>query len=125
MENKMKLVSMKEVKDESQDTILSDAKMPEYPYGLRINIDADEMEKLGLTELPEIGKKFMVHAMADVVSISQSDSAEGEPEKNFSLQITDMALEKSNEEQKNKDSQGKEFSGGGIQADRFYAETGI
>lgn len=71
---------------------------PRYPYGLCIHLDDDVMQRLGMKSLPEVGKPIMVHAMADVTSVSENEYSEpdGKTEKRQSvtIQITDLALTK-------------------------------
>lgn len=61
-----------------------------YPYGLRIHVDDQSMQKLG-TELPEIGTKMLLVAEVEVASVSQYASPDNE-DKSFSLQIQQMEL---------------------------------
>lgn len=63
-----------------------------YPYGLRISLSKDEMDKLGLSADMDIDKGVMIHAKAFVASTSQykDGSSEGG---NIELQITDMEVE--------------------------------
>jgi len=69
---------------------------PSYPYGLCLHLDAESMEALGLTELPEAGKPVMIHAKADVTNVGVDERAgpDGKvtKQKTMSLQITDLAI---------------------------------
>lgn len=94
----MKLVNMKvdpaEREARYKESTLVEG--PRYPYGLCLHLDDEVMEKLGLKELPAVGKPVMVHAMADVTSVSENEyTTEGgktEKRQSVSLQITDLAL---------------------------------
>lgn len=64
----------------------------EYPYGLSINLDEEGLAKLGISGLPAVGKKLMLHANVVVSSASEHKEPDGDARKNCTLQITDMAL---------------------------------
>lgn len=88
----MELVNLKkEEKKESKDcvTMCDDSK---YPYGLCLHLDKDTMEKLGMTDIPEVGAEFKIVAKAVVKSTYKSESMDNEVHKSVDLQITDMAL---------------------------------
>jgi hypothetical protein len=91
------MVSMKKTKKEKAEMI-SEAKLdaPEYPYGLRISLDSDSMEKLGFSNPLAVGKKLKVEAMVEVVSSSKYDSQSG-TNVSMELQITEMELEQEKE----------------------------
>ena len=65
---------------------------PRYPYGLCLYLDKDSMEKLGITDLPEVGASISIIARADVTSISARKSQGGEDSKSIDLQITDLSI---------------------------------
>jgi len=93
-----KLVSMKSTRAEQEARYAGMTEpskdAPVYPYGLRVNLDNETMEKLKLRELPEVGKSILVLARADVISVSSNESSEGGKRESVELQITDLALEK-------------------------------
>lgn len=69
------------------------ADMPEYPYGLELRLGNEELEKLGLFTLPEVGKELTLQAKVKVTSVSSNEHLDGKPYKGVCLQITDMGLE--------------------------------
>ena len=69
----------------------------EYPYGLCICLCNDELEKLGLTDLPAVGDMLHIHAMAKVTSVSSNDTGAGE-NRRVELQIVAMVGEDEDEE---------------------------
>lgn len=69
-----------------------EADRPEYPYGLRINLDGDSLKKLGMTDMPAVGTEFNLVAVVCVVGASQHESAKGDPYRSMELQIEQMAL---------------------------------
>lgn len=71
---------------------------PEYPYGLRITLDAESLAKLGITELPPMDAEMKLTALCCVVAASQSESRGGEMRRTLDLQIEQMALAPAAEE---------------------------
>ena len=67
---------------------------PAYPYGLRICLNSDQLEKLGL-EVGDVsvGDTIHLNAFAKVVSIRQTEMDGGKSESSVELQITDIASE--------------------------------
>jgi hypothetical protein len=65
---------------------------PEYPYGLCLHLGKDELTKLGMTELPDVGMQVMISAKAFVKSTSAYDTQDEGKSMNVSLQITDMEV---------------------------------
>jgi hypothetical protein len=64
---------------------------PQYPYGLCIHLEKDQLEKLGITELPEVGALMMLHANAYVKTVSQYNTQEGTDQR-VELQITELEV---------------------------------
>jgi hypothetical protein len=96
-----KLVSMiRTAEDKRGDKMAGPAiesTAPDYPYGLCIHMDKDELDKLGITKLPEIGTEMMIEAKVKVTRVSQSaaERADGSEEyTSVDFQITDIGLEK-------------------------------
>lgn len=78
---------------------VSEDSKPEYPYGLRINLDNGTLEKLGMSTLPEIDAEFKVTALACVVSVSQNESQGSDaPYRSVELQIEMMEIKAAKEE---------------------------
>jgi hypothetical protein len=91
-----KMVSMKRDKEEIEEA--KEMVLPpggdEYPYGLRLCLCEEEMEKLGIDNLPAIGKEVTVTAKAKVVRVS-SNATEGQEEEHMSLelQVIEMGID--------------------------------
>lgn len=89
------MVEMKMTKEDAkkrygEPSMIGDA--PEYPYGLRIDLDDSSMEKLGIDKLPEVGSTMMIMARVEVCCASESKSYSGETNRNVALQITEMQI---------------------------------
>jgi hypothetical protein len=92
----MKLTSTKLSKQQAKEAapIAAPETLPEYPYGLRISIEGDLMDKLGLKDMPKVGGKFTAAVELEVVACHSSQYEGGESRRECSLQITGMALAK-------------------------------
>ena len=93
--------NMKRAKSEVKESAMpAMAEQSEYPYGLCLNIDKEELVKLGFTGLPKIGDTFEMEAKCVVKSVSMSAGDKHEYA-SAQFQITDMELE-DDAEDKNK-----------------------
>lgn len=63
-----------------------------YPWGTRIDLDNDTLEKLGIDELPAVGSKMTMEAKVTVIGSRQSASTGSGESRSLELQITDMEL---------------------------------
>lgn len=89
----MKMHSMKMSKKEKKDnmpTAVSDG--PDYPYGLRLSLNDDCLKKLGLKSLPKVGAKMTVHAIGEVVAVSQHES-ENHDDRHVEIQIHELGVD--------------------------------
>lgn len=92
----MKLVSMKSESGHGKGcSCCSDSPVgcgePDYPWGLRINLDENQIEALGLKALPAVGGPVGVEAVAMVISVSE-EQRDGKAIRRMELQITDLAI---------------------------------
>ena len=89
----MKTVNMKT----GTDSFVGEDGKPEtkdqYPWGLRITLDNESLQRLGLNakSLPAVGDSVSVMAMANVCSVSTRTTDHGE-DNYVELQITDIGL---------------------------------
>lgn len=91
----MALVSMEltaEQAKESTGAVTADGSAPKYPYGLRISLDSDSLDNLGVKSLPVVGTKLLVTAVVEVSSTRETQQQDGTSEKSADLQITEMEL---------------------------------
>lgn len=65
---------------------------PDYPYGLRISLTHNELEKLGLDDDCEVGDMIDVRCFATVTSVSKNEDGNGKGCR-IELQIEKMAVE--------------------------------
>ena len=88
------MVDVSSSSEERKEMISSPSKGPKYPYGLRLNLDKETCEKLGLSNAPSIDDKIKFVAEAVVISVRAEDEEGDEKSYNIELQIIDMDLEK-------------------------------
>lgn len=88
----MKMIDMKRTVESEKSTMLAQETRDEYPWGLRMSLDNETLAKLGMTDLPKVDAEYKLVALACVVSVSQNESADGEPRRNVELQIEQMML---------------------------------
>jgi hypothetical protein len=79
----MALVSMKREEDEAYEPMPP----PAFPYGLRLCLCHEEIEKLGLESLPAVRSVVDVQAKAVVVSVTDDEGVQ-----RLEMQITDLSL---------------------------------
>ena len=93
--------NMKRAKQEVKESAMpAMAEQAEYPYGLCIRIEKEELVKLGFVGLPKIGDTFEMEAKCVVKGVSMSAGDKHEYA-SAEFQITDMELE-DDQEDKNK-----------------------
>ena len=88
-------MDMKRSKSEQKEgsgAVAAEGPKEEYPYGLRLTLNKEELIKLGFKALPKVGDKFRVDAEAIVESVSANESSTGDY-KSVSLQITDLEMD--------------------------------
>lgn len=79
--------------DEKEPQIAVSDNADGYPWGTRINLEQDTLDKLGIKRLPNVGDELMIEAKVRVISVRESDNS-----KSVELQITDMDLENDGDE---------------------------
>lgn len=95
-----RLVDM-EMDDEDQLDCPMPITMPEkprYPYGLRISLTHNELEKLGLDADCEVGDMIDMRAFGTVTSVSISDDSGGKSCR-VEIQLEKLAVESELEEE--------------------------
>lgn len=98
----MALISMKNAPPKKETALAEadgdyDDSAPAYPWGLQINLCADDLAKLGITDMPALGSKLTLTAVVEVTDTSANErlNRDGsvDESKNMGLQITDMELQ--------------------------------
>ena len=85
------LTDMKRSKKEKADGVdVMPGSEEDYPYGLRIHLEDDEISKLNIP-MPEIGSTMVLVANIKVTSVSERADEDGE-NRSVGLQITEMEL---------------------------------
>lgn len=90
----MALTNMKMTRKEAGTELCCDTSSdnkPEYPYGLRIDLNDEALQRLGFDTLPAVGTVVEITARAVVQSVSAHD--DGEPSRDVGLQITDIDVQ--------------------------------
>lgn len=96
------MVSMKrspaDKRGDKMDTAPMEAIEPDYPWGLCVHMDKDELDKLGIKELPKIGTTMTLDCVVKVTRVSQSASEgntkQAEESRSVDFQITDIGIDK-------------------------------
>lgn len=86
----MKMASMEKSQESMKDCAPVSCESEKYPYGLRIHLNNECLEKLGIKELPKVGDKFMIQAVAIVSDVHGSQMRDGDVDKSMGLQICEM-----------------------------------
>lgn len=74
---------------DSKETIMGGENEEKYPQGLMLHLYMEEMKKLGLSKLPQVGEKIRFEAESYVEMVSKD---------HICLQIKGMELEEAVEE---------------------------
>lgn len=92
----IKMVSMKRTPEDKREDMGEPASIeaiaPDFPWGLCINMDYDELEKLGMKELPQVGSQFGMHIKVQVTMCRKSPVEGVEEENGCTLQIIEAAV---------------------------------
>lgn len=81
----------KEVKEEKQEA--KDYSPPPYPWGLCIRLEKDELDKLKLATLPNVGDEVHITAVGRVTGVSSAMRDQKDEDKTVSIQIVMLALD--------------------------------
>lgn len=74
-----------------------------YPYGLTVSLEEPSIKRLEISKLPEIGEKFLLKSIVEVISISDHVNKD-ERNRCIRLQITDMELAEAPKEERSTES---------------------
>lgn len=91
-----KLVDMKYTKAEAKEEAAEytpTGSGPEYPWGLQIRLEDEELKKLGISSLPDVGAEMTLTVNVKVTGVNESQYASGKSDRCVSLQITEMGMQ--------------------------------
>ncbi len=86
----MKSMKMTPAEKEKSSPEVAMPKQDPYPYGLRLELNQEVIEKLGI-DLPAVGEELEIRAIAKVTSCHASEGESGKYA-SCSVQITDMEV---------------------------------
>jgi hypothetical protein len=70
-----------------------DVAREEYPYGLRLHLDTEQLAQLGIDKLPDVGAEVTITARGKITSVNQGASEHDKKVfRNVGIQITDLSL---------------------------------
>ena len=95
-----KMVSLVRTPEEKKEEAETPPEMsvPDVPWGLRICLTEEELEKLDLDDECEVGDLIHLFAMAEVTSVSKNKSDSGEHCR-IELSITHLSVEEESDEE--------------------------
>lgn len=101
-----KMVSMERTPAEKVEEVMEMASpvmsVPDYPYGLTISLEEDDLEKLDLEDDCEVGDMIDLRAFARVTSVSKRQVG-GKDCCRVELQIEQLAVENEDDEEPGED----------------------
>ncbi|CAB4144376.1 hypothetical protein UFOVP456_37 [uncultured Caudovirales phage] len=86
------MVDMKSKPEVEEQPGMVEADEPSYPYGLCLHLGKDELEKLGITALPDVGAKMEIMAKGYVKSTSAYETQGDGKSQSVEIQITDLEV---------------------------------
>jgi len=82
-----------EIKDEKAETGPVSPEVPKYPWGLQVRLEREELDKLGITDLPDVGDVLQLMVSARVTGVTETQMANAQDtECCVTLQIEEMAV---------------------------------
>jgi len=90
----MGMTSLKLAKSKKNDSpeLATDSPGDGYPWGTRIDLNKETLDKLGIKTLPAVGSEIMIECKVKVIAVRESAN-ERDTSRSVELQITDMDLE--------------------------------
>jgi hypothetical protein len=87
-----KLVDLKLTKKEKKESApCAVSGMPDYPWGTRLSLNDEALDKLGMKTLPRVGDKVSVTGVGVITSVSQHES-EKRDDRCVEIQIQQLAV---------------------------------
>ena len=95
-------------KEEPRDEVKIGPHDFEYPGGMQMHFGKEEMERMKMNELPEVGHEAHFMGKGKFVSRSDHETADGEPGHHLVLQVTHMGIHHKPDDMHSEDQGGKE-----------------
>lgn len=95
LEQHMKLVSMKRSeadKGEVETCSPCHGDTPDYPWGLRLNLNEEQLAQLGIGAMPTAGAVILIEAKG-VVSSMREEQIDGKLQRGLEIQITELGVD--------------------------------
>jgi len=90
---KTQMVDLKRSKTErAKENTPAKMEVDDYPYGLRVHLDHETLEKLGVKTLPKAGDKLHIRAEGHVKSVEESHRDGGKKNRSMSIELRKMAI---------------------------------
>jgi hypothetical protein len=81
------------LKEEAKEAKLGyDGQPDDYSWGLNFRLESEELGKLGIDKLPEVGSEYHLMVIAKVTSVNQSASVGQDDERCVGLTMTMMQI---------------------------------
>lgn len=91
----MKLTSLKrtpaEKDDDAKDCAAPCGEQPDYPWGTRLHLEEDQLEALGLSQLPNAGAPVGGEFAGTVIGMRE-EQRDGKTVRSLEIQITDLGF---------------------------------
>lgn len=107
----MKMISMEKSEESMQDCKPVSCEHDKYPYGIRLHLDDECVKKLGIKDLPKVGDKMMIQAVAYVCDASEHMVEGKGTRKSIGLQICEMGVSESKQKKEAADEMYEEDEG--------------
>jgi hypothetical protein len=90
----MALVDLKRTKEEKKAETKTAPSIggEDYPYGTRVRLGDEELDKLGMSKLPQVGDGMHVHGHGHVTSVSEDHHEGGKKRRHVEIQLRHMAV---------------------------------
>ena len=82
-----------EIKDEKAEAGVMEPSVPKYPWGLQVRLEREELDKLGITDLPDVGDVLSLMVSARVTGVTETQMANAQDtECCVTLQIEEIGV---------------------------------
>ena len=75
----------------NSDHAVVESDEPRFPFGLQLDFGNDEIEKLGMDDLPEAGEQMIVVGVGTVTNVRQTENKKGK-DRSFTIQLEEIEV---------------------------------